>query len=192
MISYLHWLESLDTCIKRLKSHSLNACIERLESHRMQALVHCEVFKCMHWPTMKSINAGIDPLWSLPMQALAHCEVFQCRHWPTVKSTNAGIGPLWSRSMQTFTLYEVIQCQHWTNVMPSKTGITVNSGNWVFFNECLLVAKKWFFCLFDVYKVWTPMFGHRVYLFRHPPSSIKLDHNVLHNSKADTEDIFIH
>lgn len=96
---YLHWLESLDTCIKRLKSHSLNACIERLESHRM-----------------------------------------------------AGIGPLWSRSMQAFTLFEVIQCLHWTTVMSSNTGITVNSGNWVFFNECLLIAEKW-------YKVSTPMFG---------------------------------
>lgn len=71
-----HWtiVDSLDTCMKRLKSHSLNACIDLLESHRMQALAHCEVKQCRHWLFMKLSDACIGRLWCYPIQVTMEIE----------------------------------------------------------------------------------------------------------------------
>lgn len=128
----------------------------------MQALVNCEVFQCMNWPTMLSNNAGIDPLWSHPMQALAHYEVNQCKHWPFMKSSNACIGRLWCHPMQALR-----------SIVDIEFSLISSSRKWSYlFIWCILSLNTY------------------VIYFRQPPSSIKLDHNVWHNSKADIEDIF--
>lgn len=150
----------------------------------MHALAHFEVFQYRHWPTVNFFNAGIVPLWSLSMQALAHCELFQCRHWHTR-----------SQPMQALAHCEVNKCRHWLFMKSSNVCI---GRLWCHPMQALRstveieFSKLLFLFIWCTYKVWIPMFGHWFYLFHQPPSPIKLDHNVWHNSKADLENIFIH